>query len=125
MAIKINKIKGTNMELTPAINNYTAKKITQLEKFVNAADTSASVDVEVGKTTNHHQAGDVFRAEFNLFVGGKQYNAVSEKEDLYAALDDVKDEVARELSKSKTRKRDLMRRGGARIKDIVRGFFNK
>ena len=113
------------MELTPAINNYTAKKITQLEKFVNAADTSASVDVEVGKTTNHHQAGDVFRAEFNLFVGGKQYNAVSEKEDLYAALDDVKDEVAHELSKSKTRKRDLMRRGGARIKDIVRGFFNK
>lgn len=65
----------------------------------------------------------MFRAEFNLFVGGKQYNAASEKEDLYAALDDVKDEIARELSKSKTRTRDLARRGGASIKNIVRGFL--
>ncbi|MEK7134452.1 MAG: ribosome-associated translation inhibitor RaiA [Patescibacteria group bacterium] len=123
--IKINKIKGTNIELTSAISDYAAKKVSQLEKFVAPDDTSAMVDVEVGKTTKHHQTGDVFRAEFNLFVGGKQYNAASEKEDLYAALDDVKDEIARELSKSKTRTRDLARRGGASIKNIVRGFFNK
>ncbi len=125
MAIKIHKIKGTNMELTQAISNYATKKVSQLEKFVSADDTSAAVDIEVGKTTAHHHAGDVFRAEFNLFVGGKQYNAVSQKEDLYAALDDVKDEIARELSKTKTRTRDLARRGGAMVKDMVRGFFKK
>lgn len=123
--IKINKIKGTNIELTPPISDYATKKVTQLEKFVANGDTSASVDIEVGKTTAHHQAGDVFRAEFNLFVGGRQYNSVSEKEDLYAALDDVRDEVARELSKEKTRSRDLARRGAASIRDMVRGFFKK
>ena len=113
------------MELTPAISEYTTKKISQLEKFVASGDTSAAVDIEVGKTTAHHHAGDIFRAEFNLFVGGTQYNAASQKEDLYAALDDVKDEIARELSKTKTRTRDLARRGGAAIKDMVRGFFKK
>jgi len=125
MAIKINKIKGTNIELTDAISDYTTKKVAQLEKFVAADDTSASVDIEVGKTTAHHQAGDVFRAEFNLFVGGRQYNSVSEKEDLYAALDDVRDEISRELSRDKTRTRDMERKGASRIKDMIRGFFNK
>lgn len=125
MAIKINKIKGTNIELTQAISDYAVKKISQLEKFVAPDDTSAMVDVEVGKTTKHHQTGDVFRAEFNLFVGGKQYNAVSEKDDLYAALDDVKDGVARELSNAKTRSRDEERKGGASFKNMIHGFFNK
>jgi len=121
--IRVNKIKGTNIELTAAISDYAAKKVSQLEKFIAPDDTSASIDVEVGKTTAHHQAGEVFRAEFNLFVGGKQYNAASEKEDLYAALDDVKDEIARELSKTKNRTRDLARQGGATIKRMMKRIF--
>ncbi len=115
-------IKGTRISLTPAIEDYVEKRLSALDKFIGPADDSVFVQVEVGKTTAHHKSGDVFRAEVNLSVGGKKYYAVSEKPDLYAAIDDVRDEILAELRKMKDKKSSTLRRVGARIKDALRGF---
>lgn len=109
------------MELTDALAQYVDEKIKSVEKFLHGDGAeNAIVQVEIGKTTKHHQAGAVFRAEVNLNAHGARFRAVSEKEDLYAAIDDMKDELAREIKSAKEKKKTLMRRGGAAIKRFLR-----
>lgn len=117
--MKIN-IKATNTFLTPAISDYVSKRIDSLEKFADKTDETLMADVEVGKTSQHHQRGDVFRAEINLRIRGKQLRAVAEEADLYAAIDKVRDEMAEELRSSRKKELSLVRRGGAAIKNLLR-----
>jgi len=120
-------VKATNIELTPAISQYIDEKVGSLEKFIVSADpTTVRASVEVGKTTRHHHSGsDIFIAEINLYVDGKSFRAVSEQSTLYAAIDDMKDEVAREVNSFKNKQRALFRRGGAAVKNLIKGEMEK
>lgn len=116
-------IKATNTELTPAISAYVEEKVNGLEKFIITKDPdSVLANVEIGMSTKHHQSGKVFRAEINLHIGGKYMRAVSEQEDLYAAIDDMRDQIARGINEEKSKNRDMFRKGGAMVKDLLRGF---
>ena len=117
-------IKATNTVLTPAIREYIEKKIGQVEeKLISPQDTSSHCDVEVGKISRHHNKGeDVFRAEFNLTVGGELFRAESQQGNLYAAIDEAKDELSRTLRSSKKKKKDISRRGMLKIKNVLRGL---
>ena len=118
--MKIN-IKATGIELTPAITSYVEKKISALEKYVgNTADIVAQV--EVGKSTQHHKHGDVFRAEVHVTGAGLDLYAVSDQPDLYAAIDLVKDEVVRNALHLKGKHQTLARRGAQKVKNILKGF---
>lgn len=97
----INKIKGTNMDLTDAIKDAVESELSALDPMVERWGDAASVDVEVGKTTNHHHKGEIFRAEANLQIPGKLLRAEREDEDLYVAIKNVADTLARELNKEK------------------------
>lgn len=109
------------MELTSALSAYVEEKINSAEKFAPPhTEETLVANVEIGKTTRHHNAGDIFRAEVLVTVRGKGYRAVSEKEDLYAAIDDVRDELVRELNSSKEKARTLMRRGAGALKNLIR-----
>ena len=115
-------IKTTNIELTPALKDYTEKRISGITKFTGE-DVSAMV--EIGKTTAHHNNGDVFKAEVNVTTSlGKQFRAESEKADLYEAIDDVRTELVRVLSSSKGKKDALWKRGARKIKSLLKGFRN-
>jgi putative sigma-54 modulation protein len=114
--------KATNIEITPAIADYIQKKFSAFDKFVNNNSGSARCDVEVGKTTHHHRSGDVFRAEVNLHIEGKSFYAVSELDDLYAAIDVVKDEVIRQVTSDKDKSNTLYRRGALHVKNILKGI---
>ncbi|MBI1974708.1 MAG: ribosome-associated translation inhibitor RaiA [Candidatus Zambryskibacteria bacterium] len=116
--MKIN-IKATGIALTPAIFGYANKKISSLEKYLAG---EAVAQVEVGKSTKHHKSGNVFRAEVHLVGGGLDLYAVSEKADLYAAIDVVKDEITHALTQNKTKKETLYRRGAATIKNMMKGL---
>jgi len=120
------KIKATNMELTSAIKDYVEKKIDMLGKFlIHYSKESGELlfEVEVGKTTEHHKRGDVFRAEINFTVGGTLFRTVSVQSDLYAAIDEAKDEMQRDLRKKKNKHIEMMRRGGAKLKELFRNFY--
>jgi len=117
--MKINT-KATGITFTPSITEYIEKKINMLEKFFEGEDVL--VNVEVGKTTNHHKSGDIFRAEIRLVLDGKEYYTTAETSDLYAAIDEVKDEIAYKLSGEKKKSLHLLRRGGAKIKNLLKGF---
>lgn len=119
-------IKATNLDLTEAIEEHARKRAAMLEKNLPPGQAdNAHLSVEVGKTTAHHKTGDVFRAEFNLVLDGKPWRAVSEKADLYSAIDEVKEEMLRIVRSQKDKKVSLLRRGGQRVKKIVRGLTGR
>lgn len=120
--MKINNIKATHIELTDAIEDYVQKRVSMLDKVIDENDTSASVMVEVGKRSQHHRDGDFFFAEFNVRVGGKDFRVVAEKDDLYAAIDEAKDGIIQEIGGYKDKRRTLIRRGGAAIKNVLKGM---
>lgn len=122
--MKIN-IKATNLELTSEINNYISKKIGGLEKFIEGFDSSIQAWVEVGISTKHHQTGEIYRAEIQIRIphDKKGVRAVSQKETLYAAIDDAREEIKKELTKIKEKKISLVRKGSRLIKKITSIFY--
>ncbi len=119
--MKLTK-KATNFQFTEAVEEYLEKHlITPLQRFIDKNDESTALSIEVGKTTQHHNKGDVFRAEANLHVAGRVLRAESEREDLHAAIDEVREELVRELTSFKKKRFDLLKRGGQKIKDFLRG----
>lgn len=117
-------IKATNMELTGAITEYVNKRLAGIEKFVKEGEEMIAY-IEVGKTTNHHKQGDIFRAEFNVDISGNKFYTFSEKEDLYIAIDDAKEEIARQIKTKKDRKQTLFKRGATSVKKMLKGFSDR
>lgn len=113
------QIKATDITLSSAIKDYAERKVSSLDKFFNAED-DVITSIEVGKTSQHHKSGNVFRAEISIRAAGKNFYAASEKNDLYAAIDEVKDEIHRKIISSKNKKETLVRRGGAKIKALIK-----
>lgn len=116
-------IKATNMELTDAINDYVNKRLEGIKKF--GKDGEMVSYVEVGKTTNHHKQGDLFKAEFDITVNGKKFYTVSEKEDLYEAIDDAREEIVRQMTSKKDKEKTLFKRGALSVKKMLKGMTRR
>ena len=117
-------IKATNMELTNTINDYVNKRLSAIEeKFVK--DREMDAHVEIGRTTNHHKQGEIFKAEFNIEISGNKFYTISEQEDLYTAIDDAKEEIIRQITNTKDRKQTLFKRGATSIKKMLKGISKR
>lgn len=115
-------IKSTNVELSQALREYAEKRLSFVSQF---AGETGMASVELEKTTNHHRSGDIFRAEVNVQTAtGAQHRAVSEKSDLYEAIDDIRNEIKRELVASKGKERRLWKRGALAVKAMMRGGYD-
>lgn len=121
--MKINTINVENIELTDALRDYVQKKVDMLDKVVSADDESASCDVKMGKVTTHHNQGDdLYFCELNCHVAGQYMTIQKEEGDLYAAIDRTKDELDEKLTSHKNKQQTLLRRGGLKLKKMMRGF---
>jgi putative sigma-54 modulation protein len=118
------QIKGTGIELTPAISAYVDKRLDSVEKYFEKGGMP-NMFVEIGKASGHHKSGEIFRAEVRIGGAGQDVYAVSNAVDLYAAIDMVKDEIVREITKVKGKRETLMRKGGRMIKDAMRYFTDR
>jgi putative sigma-54 modulation protein len=115
-------IKTTNISLTDAIAEYVQKRMEKIEKLVGD-DTSVQCDIELARTTAHHNKGDIFKAEIHIVGSGLNIYQSSEKEDLYAAIDEMRDGVLRELKSQRQKNTSRIRRGGAAVKNMMRGLW--
>ena len=116
------KIKSTNLALVPEVEAYIRTKIQMLEKFFSYYAKEGGellFEIEIGKITEHHRKGDIFRAEINCTAGGTQFRSEAEKDDIHTAIDEAKDELSRELRKHKNKYSALVRRGGAALKKFL------
>lgn len=118
-------IKATNIELTQELRDYIEEKISSLEKFAKIFQGKEYYDgffrkgkprvevwVEIGRTTKHHQKGDIFRTEVQMHLPGKSIRAEAEREDLKLAITEVKDKLQRELKKYKGKAQSISKRKG-------------
>ena len=119
---RLISIKATKFDLTEGIKDYVFKKITSLEKFIHGYDENAKIAVEVSRTTLHHKSGDIYRAEVLITPphSKKGLRATAEETDIYKAIDKIKDEVKRELVRHGGRLMTEKRRGGQKIKQVLR-----
>ena len=68
----------------------------------------------------------MFKAE-NHLVGANGLNIYTsiEGEDLYAAVDQVRDAVVRDFTSTRKKQSSRIRRGGARIKQMMKGLWTR
>lgn len=121
-------LQAKNIELTEAVKNYVFKRVTNLEKLLSGIEKrkgQAVVNFEVAKTTNHHKSGIVFHADCLININGEEFYASSDAEDLYVAIDEVKENLFREIDKNKDRKQTLFKRGAASIKKMMKGLSKR
>lgn len=124
MRTQIN-IKATGIDLTEKIKDYVEKKVGDFEKFFKYSNEDVVFAVEIGKTTNHHKQGDVFKAEVNFSFKGTSYYAISEEVDLYLAIDEAKKDAERQLTEKKDRNDTLFRRGARSVKKMMKGLSKR
>ena len=99
-------IRAMGMEPTPAIQSYVEEKLTGLEKFY---DGIIHIEVDLGKDTNHHNKGDIFTCIAMVQVPGDMLRVEKTEEDLYKAIDKVRDHLREMLVERKERMREERR----------------
>jgi len=121
-------LQGENMELTEAIKDYALKRVTNLGKLLSSIEKGGGevmVNLEVGQSTKHHKSGVIFHSDCLVNINGKKFYSESDNEDLYAAIDAVKDSLFNEIEKNKNRKQTLFRRGAASVKKMLKGLSDR
>lgn len=117
--VKTN-LKLTNINHSDAIEKYLTKRLTKIERLLKNVQDEIILRVELEKTTDHHKQGEIFRAEIQTHVLGKNHRAEGVKEDIYSAIDEAKLALVRELTSEKGKKDTLLKKGGRRIKEMLR-----
>jgi|SRR3989338_1431230 len=100
-------IKGTNLDLTPALKQYATEKVLNIEKFLPSI---VLAELELERTTRHHQKGLVWRAEANLHAPQHLFRAEAFGEDIYKAIDALKKELKHAIGSLKEKRAGAIRK---------------
>jgi ribosomal subunit interface protein len=111
------------MVISGEVKEYLDRKLDSISKLADSMDPSALLDIELERTTKHHQNGDIYRAELNLTIFGAILRAEEEEFDIKAAIDEAKDEMLRILKTKKGKRESVVRRSARYMKDVVRGIY--
>lgn len=116
-------IKATHIELADGMHDYITEKFQSIERFFPTSDADAiAADIEVGRPSQHHQKGDVYRCEINLRIGGHHLRAVEEGESLQEVVDLVRDEIERQARKIKGKRQAQFLKGARELARRLREF---
>lgn len=98
-------ILAKDIELTPAIREYAEEKMQSLEKYM---ESIRHIDIEVGMAEGHQHSGKIFMCKANVQIGGETILVEREADDLYKAIDKVKDHLRETITqwKKKMEERD-------------------
>lgn len=111
-------IQGSELTITPEIRTYVEKQLVHVEKFTRHPDV-ARADIELA----YRPDGVGYRAEITLHnPGGEAARAEALGTGLHEVIDIAVSELSRELSQTKRKHLQTLRRGAARAKDYLRGF---
>lgn len=116
----IIKIRGTNLEVTDEIKDYLYDRLEDVDRFLANTAGTKEAEVELERTTEHHESGNIFRAEIMIDLKGEVLRAESEKEDIHTAIDDIKEEISRLVKKYKEKKQTKDRDKSRWFKKILR-----
>lgn len=116
-------LKQKNLALTPAIREYVEKKlVSPMRRAVGstAADKLVILEIEIARTTTHHRKGLVYYAEANMSWGKTLIRVEAEDQDIYAAIDALKDELEERMKSLKEKSVSVNRKRARSAKQIIR-----
>jgi len=90
-------VRGDNVEVTPALQDYAEKKLSRLEKYFNGTSQDLTVQVTLRVVRNEHVV------EVTVPVPSFLLRAEVKHGDMYAAIDLAVDKLERQVRKYKTR----------------------
>ncbi|MFT7645202.1 MAG: ribosomal subunit interface protein [Candidatus Paceibacteria bacterium] len=118
MAFPMIQFKVTNTELIGELQDIMEQKLHSLEKYIGD-ETDVKCAVEFEKITSQH-SGKIYRIETNLHVAGKLYRAESTETTFEEAIDEVRNELDKELRRANKKKETMVKKGGRIIKDMMK-----
>ena len=112
------RIKATDYQMTPDTEAYLGERLKTLEKLLGETAELARCEVEIGRDAGRPRHGaHLYFAEIRIAPPGESpVYARNNSESVNGAIDDVKEEVERQLRKNKRRTIRLTRRVGAQVK---------
>lgn len=118
MAFPTINYKATNTELQKDLTDLLEAKFTSLEKYLgDETDCKCSVEFE---QVAPHKNGEIYRVEANLWLHGTMYRADATETQFEKAIDEVRAELDKELRRARSKRQSLLKRGGRKIKDMMR-----
>ncbi|PIR84052.1 ribosomal subunit interface protein [Candidatus Kaiserbacteria bacterium CG10_big_fil_rev_8_21_14_0_10_51_14] len=116
------RIKTTDYEITPEVSSYLHERIATLEKFLAGEIHVVRCEVEVGRDAGRPRHGaNIWFAEIRVMQPGmKAVYARNNAASVNAAIDDVKEEVERQLLRDKKLHTRVLRKTGASVKRWMR-----
>lgn len=106
-------IRGKNMEITPALQEYAEKRLSKLGKFLNSeAELQATLSVV---KENHI-------VDVTISIGGLLLRGEEATQDMYASIDLVVDKLERQIHKYKTKINRKLRQKG--LKELNEKYLN-
>jgi len=115
------RIKTTDYQMTPDVERYLGERLASLEKLISRAENTRC-EVEVGRDGGNQRHGaNMWFAEIRIIAPGEAHAfARNHAESVNSAIDDVKEEVERQLRRSKRLHVRMLRHGGAYAKRLLR-----
>ena len=127
-------IQTKNIKLNRALSEYIEEKLGSLEKFLEIiydkekyynsyfgkGKSRLEMWLEIGKESQHHRKGPVFRAEAQIRFPKKSIRAEAVAKNLRQAITEAKDELQRGLKQYKEKLTSLTKRKTRRFKKEFR-----
>ncbi|TYP75747.1 ribosome hibernation-promoting factor, HPF/YfiA family [Paenibacillus methanolicus] len=89
-------VRGQNIQVTDAMREYVEKKLSRLEKYFEAPETS-ELNTTMSVTKGRHAV------EVAIPLPGTMLRAEEKSDDMYASIDVVVDKLERQIRKYKTK----------------------
>ena len=105
------KVTGKDMQVTDAINDYAEKKLERIEKYFEGEDGNVTVTIKA--------EGNSQVAEIQVNTKVDMFRAVTEHNDLYAAIDKDIDILEGQIRKAKTKRDKMNRDDSLKVKESL------
>ena len=115
------KIK--NEEVDEEIKKYIQEKIGGLvDQYLEKLDEKINIPIEVEiKKETHHKKGNVVYTEVNMKVPGKILRASTYALTVQAGIDEIEDDLKRQIKKYKEKKESKLRKDWLKLKSFLQG----
>ncbi len=115
------RIKTDDFQMTPDVQATLDKALASIEKILSNDTGTARCEVELGRASGRHKSDYMWFAEVRIISpGGTPVYARNNASTVNAAIDDVKEEVERQLRRGKKLHIRVMRKTGSAIKNWMK-----
>ncbi len=112
-----------DFKLTADTSDYLEARLRPLERHLGEKADNARCEVEITRAAGDKKSSDhMWRAEVHIIVPGeKSIFAQNHASSVNAAIDDVKEEVERQIRKVKKTGHTVQKKMGTKVKRMLRG----